>query len=158
MPEPHVASRLPCPSDVAHMVIKVAMAAICCLFLIFLSLFVCLCVLLGRANVPEVHARCPGFWDFMLASLFVPMAIPFLYCTVACLLVPWRAFYGACCLIMGIASLHVSLAAGENGECVLALQHTTEPFPWLLYAGYIQSALFTAGALSIILARVSPKT
>jgi len=138
------------------MVLRVAVAAACCLLLILLTLFVFLCVLLAKANVPEVHASCPGFWDFMLAALFVPLVVPLLYCTVACLVVPWRAFYGACCLVMGVACLHVSLAAGENGACVDALRHTTEPLPWLLYAGYVQSALFTGGALSIILARMAP--
>ena len=151
---PHISSRLPMPSEIMAKVARVALALICCLLMMYLFLFICLCVLLARANVPEVRSACAGFWDFMLATIFIPMAIPLLYCMIACCFwVSWQAFYGACSLVLAIACLHMSLTAGENPACVDALRRTSEPLPWLLYAGYIKGALFATGTLSSILAR-----
>ena len=147
----HISSRLPTGSELRTTVLHALVSAVACIVLVWLAVFVWLCVLLSRANTPEVRLACPGFWDFMLATLFAPAAIPCLYCAVACCLwVAWRPFYGACSLVMGLACLHISLVASEHAECVEALRRTSEPLPWLLYAGFIKGALFTAAAVSAL--------
>ena len=144
-----VSSRLAQPAEVIHAIAHTVLTILCCLACLFLSLFVLLCVLLARANTPEVRAACPGFWDFMLAAVFAPAAIPVLYCLVACCLwVEWRPFYAGCSTVMAVACLHTALTAGESASCVEALRATSAPLPWLLYACYVKCALFTGGAVS----------
>lgn len=151
-----VSSRLPTPGEIVAVLVRALVGTAICMLLAFLALFVALCVLLAKANVPAVHAACPGFWDFMLAAVFAPVAIPMLYCCLAwCAWVSWQAFSGGACLALAIACLHLSLSAAENGACVEALRATSPPLPWLLYAGFIKGALFAAGALSSILARAA---
>ena len=145
----HISSRLPPAALFLQRITEGMFCAVVCVALAWVAAFGCLCALLARANTPDVHASCSGFWDFMLASLFAPVVIPCLYCAVACCLwIAWTPFYGACSLVMAVACLHMSLTAGENGHCVEALRRTSEPLPWLLYAGYIKGALFTAAAVS----------
>ena len=148
-PKAAASSRLPYPTEVVHVVARAAMTFLCCVACLFLALFALLCVLLARANTPEVRAACPGFWDFMLAAVFAPVAIPALYCAVACCLwVAWRPFYAGCSAVMAVACLHSALTAGENAACIEALRATSAPLPWLLYACYVKCALFTGGAVS----------
>jgi len=142
-------SRLPYPTEVVHAIARAAMTFLCCVACLFVALFALLCVLLVRANTPEVRGACPGFWDFMLAAVFAPVAIPALYCAVACCLwVAWRPFYAGCSAVMAVACLHSALTAGENAACIEALRATSAPLPWLLYACYVKCALFTGGAVS----------
>ena len=133
-----------------------AVGAAVCVAGVWLAAFVCLCMLLARANTPDVRGACPGLWDFMLAAVLAPLAIPCLYCVVACCLwVPWRPFYGACSLVMAVACLHMALTASESGACVEALRRTSEPLPWLLYAAFIKGGLFAAAAASSLLRGVA---
>jgi hypothetical protein len=149
---PHVSSRLPTAGELMRGVTGALVCAAACVAVVWLAIFITLCVLLSKANTPEVRAACPGFWDFMLASVFAPVVIPCLYCAlVCCLWVAWQPFYGVCSLVMAVASLHMSLTASESGACVEALRRTSEPLPWLLYAGYIKCALFGTASMAVFL-------
>jgi hypothetical protein len=149
---PRVSSRLPTARELVRTLTGAIVCAAVCVAAVWLAAFLGMCVLLSWANTPEVQAACPGFWDFMLASVFAPLAIPCLYCAVVCCLwVAWQPFYGACSLVMAVACLHMSLTASESGACVEALRRTSEPLPWLLYAAYIKGALFTAAAATSLM-------
>jgi hypothetical protein len=153
----HDSSRLPTAQELLRILAGAAVCAVACVAAAWLTAFLCLCVLLSRANTPEVRTACPGLWDFMLAALLAPLAIPCLYCAVACCLwVPWQPFYGACSLVMAVACLHMALTASESGACVEALRRTSEPLPWLLYAAYIKGGLFAAAAVSSLLSPHNP--
>ena len=145
-------SRLPTPTEVAVAIARVALGLAACVAVAWLGLFVCLCVLLARANTPEVHAACAGFWDFMLVAVLAPVAIPCLYCVLACCVTSWHHFSGGCALVMAIACLHSSLMAGQSPACVEALRRTSPPMPLLLFCGFGKAALFLAAALSSLCA------
>ena len=157
MTPPPISSRLPTSVELmrtfAHTIVCMAIAAI----LVAVFVFTCLCILLSRANTPDVRSACPGYWDFMLIAILAPFCVPLLYCALACCFAcEWSAFSFASSLVMGIACLQMSLSAGTNASCVEALRRTSEPLPWLIYAGYIKSALFLASAASH-LAHALPK-
>ena len=146
---PNRSSRLPFSIRVTQSVICIAAAAACCMLSLCLALFVCLWVLLGYTNTPEVHAACFGLWDLMLVSMLTPCLVPIVYCALgSCLLLAWRPFYGAMALVMGVACLHMALVAGETPGCVEALRLSTPPVPWLLYAAFLKSALFLSATAS----------
>ena len=147
--QPHVASRLPTSPEVISAVTRTLLVLGICLFLAWLSLFVCLCVLLSRANTPEVHAHCAGFWDCMLAATLAPVVIPLLYCMLSpCLWIAWRPYYGGSALVMAVVCIHATLTASQNPACVATLRATSEPLPLLLYAGVIKGALFVSTAMA----------
>ena len=142
-------SRLPFSIRVTQSVICIAATAACCMLSLCLTLFVCLWVLLGYTNTPEVHAACFGLWDLMLVSMITPCLVPIVYCALgSCFLLAWRPFYGAMALVMGVACLHMALVAGETPGCVEVLRLSTPPVPWLLYAAFLKSALFLSATAS----------
>ena len=146
-PAAHVSSRLP----VAATVLRAAAAVVLCVCALWLFFFIFICVLLARTNTPQVHEACAGFWDGMLFATLAPTLIPLLYCLLApCLWLAWRPFSAGCALILCVVTLHLSLAAADRAECVDALRGASPPLPLLLFAGYVKSALFAAGALTLL--------
>jgi hypothetical protein len=112
--------------------------------LLWVALFVSMCVLLARDNTADVHARCGGLWDFVLVSLLSPVIVPIAYCVLTWCTIGWATFSCVACGVMGTVSIHMSLTYSENAGCIAALG---EP-PLLLFAVYIKSVLYGVGALS----------
>jgi hypothetical protein len=149
MPAPHVgSSRLPRWKDLQSTLLRCALCLACLLALLWLVLLVLVILLLSYSNTPAVRAACAGFWDFMLISILSPVLIPLAYCVLSCGAWPWAPFSGACMLIMGASCLHLTLMSSENSVCVEAIRSTSPPLPWLIYIGWLKSALYLAGALS----------
>jgi len=139
VPEEHVSGKLP------ESLTAICLEAMCCvgfmLTLFFVTLFVCLCIVLNATNNPEVKAECSGFWEFMVVALLSPITFPVMFLLVVGR-VSWSVFSGTCCLVFGIVSLHMSIAMAEKTECVEALRRSTPPVPWLLYAVWLKTILF----------------
>ena len=156
-PSGGIQSRLPASPDVMRALLRILVALCTCVLLIWLVLFICMCILLSRANTPDVRASCAGFFDFMLCVTVAPVILPCIYCCaflVFCTAHGWRFFYGGASLVLAVLCLHMSLTAGENASCVDALRRTTEPLPLLLYAGYLKACLFLTAALSSLCSTV----
>lgn len=138
-----------------------AAGVLLCVCVLWVIGFVLICVLLARANVPDVRAACAGFWDGMLFATLAPTIVPLLYCMLApCMWLPWRPFSGGCALVLCIVTLHLSLAAAESPACVDALRRTSfiMPLPLLLFAGFVKAGLFAAGALALMAPSSPPAT
>jgi hypothetical protein len=128
----------------------------CFACMLWVACFILMSLLLHRANTMEVRVACAGFWDFMLISLLSPVLIPSIYCIFSFVMWwNWYAFSGSCMLILAVASLHMTLNASENSACVEAIRLTTKPIPWLLYAGWIKSVVYCAGAVSSLCGHVA---
>jgi hypothetical protein len=141
----------PATNNLARTLIGVAAGVLVCICLIWVLSFICICLLLARANTPEVHATCAGFWDGMLFATLAPTIVPLVYCLLApCLWLAWRPFSAGCALVLCVVTLHLSLTAAEQPLCVDALRQSSPPLPLLLFAGFIKSGLFAAGALTIL--------
>ena len=137
--------------EIARSVLRLVAEALLCVCVVWLLSFICICVLLARANTPDVHAACAGFWDGMLFATLAPTIVPLLYCMLApCLWLAWRPFSAGCALVLCVVTLHLSLTAAEAPACVDALRRSSPPLPLLLFAGFVKSGLFAAGALTIL--------
>lgn len=116
---------------------------------IWLTVFVCVCVLLHKTNTPSVHMNCPGFWDFTLLSVLSPMLLPFLYLLSSSVLtISWTSFSTAWLFAMSLFSFAITLASSLNYNCIETLREITPPFPWLMFVGWIKSVIYFAGTLS----------
>jgi hypothetical protein len=142
-------SRLPTPPEVVLTLARLSLGLMTGVACLWVGAFVCLCVLLARANTPHVHSACAGFYDFMVCATVLPLVMPCFYCCglFACVHHGWRYLHGGSSLVLGILCMHNAMVAGDNADCVDALRRTTEPFPLLLYAAYAKMCLFFASAL-----------
>ena len=128
---------------------------ICFIVAIYISLFICICVVLDRSNNDSVKKLCGGFWEFMIVALVSPIIIPCLYCLYGCFFLfvctwKWKVFSSACMLVMGVGTLHLCINVSENANCLQALRESTPPLPWLLYAGWVKTIFFFSGSFSLI--------
>lgn len=124
---------------------------ICCIGLIYFSIFIFVCILLSEANNPGVHLHCGDFWNFMLVAILFPMLLPFLFCLVRpCISISWLHFSGASAVIMAIASFCTAYHAGSEPSCIAALRLSSPPNPLLLYLDYVNGGLFSLVAISAI--------
>ena len=127
--------------------------------ILWVACFVLLSILLHRANTMEVRAACAGFWDFMLVSLLSPLLIPAAYLIFSWIMWwSWYPFSGSCMLILAVVSLHITLTSSENATCVEAIRKTSSPIPWLIYAGWLKSIIYCAGAVSSLCGHVTTTT
>ena len=116
---------------------------------IWLTVFVCLCLLLRKANTEQVHRNCPGLWDFTLVSILSPFIVPLIFLmTTSVLTLSWSAFSAAWLVAMSLFSLAFAFTSSMSFACVETLRDITPPFPWLLFVGWVKSIMYLAGALS----------
>jgi hypothetical protein len=125
------------------------MCIACMAFCIWLIMFGGLVLLLHVTNTQEVHASCPGLWDFVLISILLPFIMPCLYlCTPALSL--------ASLLFLSALGLLLSIHSSTIPTCVELLRVLTPPLPWLLFVACIKTVLYMAGALSTLLKLYHP--
>ena len=55
------------------------------------GVFTLSCVLLAWANTPHVIHACGGFWEFMVAAVLSPVAVPTAFALFGVGVVPWYA-------------------------------------------------------------------
>lgn len=155
----HISGKRPDWKDAGRAAIHCIECISCFACMLLITCFILMSLLLHRANTMEVRTACAGFWDFMLISLLSPLLVPTIYCIFSFVLWwNWYAFSGSCMLILAIASLHMTLNASENSACVEAIRSTTNPIPWLLYAGWLKSVVYCAGAVSSLCGHVANNT
>ena len=124
---------------------------ICCFGLIYLGLFIMVCILLSEANNQDVHTHCGDFWNFMLVSILFPVLLPLIFCLVRpCIGISWLHFTAASTVIMAIASFCTAYHAGSEFSCVEALRRSSPPDPLLMYLDYVNGGLFSFAAISAI--------
>ena len=124
---------------------------ICCFGLVYLGLFIFVCILLAEANTPSVHVHCRDFWNFMLVCLLFPVLLPLAFCFVRpCISISWLHFSGASAAIMAVGSFCTAYHAGSESSCIEALRLSSPPDPLLLYLDYVNGGLFSMIAISAI--------
>lgn len=152
---PTTSSKLPSFQNIYLICEEMLCCTITLALVIFLALFVCMCIILDKTNNIEVRTQCAGFWEFMLVALLSPVIIPTIYCMYMCLFLfvwawRWKFFSGICMLVMGICSLHMAISVSENQKCIGALEKSTPPLPWLLYAAWVKCIFFFCGSISLL--------
>lgn len=121
----------------------------CLMGVIWLTVLVSVCVLLQKTNTEQVHTSCPGFWDFTLVSVLSPFLLPLLFLLSSSVLsLSWSAFSTAWLVTMTLFSVSITLAASMSLPCVETLRQATPPFPWLLFVGWVKTAMYMAGSIS----------
>lgn len=135
----------------SHHVLRGLLCFVCIMIMIWLTVFVSVCILLNMTNTPQVHRSCPGFWDFMLISVLSPLLLPILYLLSSSVLtLSWGSFSTAWLLVMSMLSFATVIGATLNSQCVESLRELTSPFPWLLFVGWIKSVMYFAGLVSAL--------
>ena len=135
-PPPYHLSSACLQKHVLHGILCIA----CLCFCFCLVLFTVLCVLLHATNTPQVHAACPGLWDFVLVAVFAPLLGPVCMllsrsCCLSFSLVSWLSVLSALGVIL-------SLRASLLSACIETLRDTTPPLPWLLLVSWAKTILF----------------
>ncbi len=135
----------------SHSLLKGLLCIACLMGVIWLTIFVCVCILLRMTNTPQVHLHCPGFWDFTLISILSPLLLPmFYFLSSSFLTLSWSSFSTACLMIMSLLSLSITLPATLSVSCVETLREITPPLPWLIFVGWFKCILYFASAISAI--------
>lgn len=141
--------------DICNILKEIMCCFIAFVVLIYISVFICICIILQKTNNSTVKGNCGGFWEFMIIALISPIIIPLFYFVYSCILffifsIKWRKFYGACMFVFGVASLHMCIHVSENQLCLESLRNSTPPLPWLLYAGWVKTLFFFSGSFSLL--------
>lgn len=138
-------------SKASRSLLKGLLCIACLMGVIWLVIFVCVCILLRMTNTPQVHVSCPGFWDFTLVSILSPLLLPALYMLSSSFLtLSWSSFSTGCLFIMSLLSLCITLPSSLSIQCVETLREITPPFPWLIFVGWFKCIIYFAGALSAV--------
>ena len=150
-PPPYHVSGRRTAASLSHSIVSGLLCIACIMSIIWLTIFVSICVLLHKTNTIQVHTNCPGFWDFTLVSVLSPFLLPILYLlSSSALTISWSSFSAAWLVVMTTFAIATSLSATLNFHCVETLREITPPFPWLVFLGWIKSIMYLAGTLSAI--------
>lgn len=148
-PAPFLISGRRAQTSLSHSLLKGLLCIACLMGVIWLTVLVSVCVLLQKTNTQQVHASCPGFWDFTLVSVLSPFLLPLLFLLTSSMLsLSWSAFSTAWFITMTLFSFAMTLTASMSLPCVETLREATPPFPWLLFVGWVKSAMYLAGSIT----------